>query len=526
MKIEENLAPIVEGSLVVGEEERVIGKVVDTYSGTIVGGAMSEMNGDNVAMGGNGGGREGGELDDGGGGKVTHVWGWTKCIVLKDDMGLEDVQRKGNDEHGYLYVGESDGPKRHTEKATLTCDDDTVRGRSGRGRDDMVKKGRKGAGVKRAAVSGSRGCIDDHPQTRLRVGGKIIEMSDDYEISVTLEDVGKDEAAAKGGEESSKGKLEMDKHKQDMIKWNNGVGERTEHNLADSYQKMGCIAAVECYSLMLEEYNVELTNSRKLVVYDYVHLIYKTATQQIIYNQLAHPMEMHDMGTFDAKTGRVVGRDELDDDYDHCPPPMGDSLVGHRQSAGSHKRRAQGLRGAPNARTYRNPRAEFDANYEGDIVEVEDLLDGSCIPGLLNHIRCPQLTDSFALCSYWVVSYEHTPTPVCVLMSEYSVACSPVSGNLKCLPGRRQMFTVINHGLQPGKPMVCKWCTHEKLTDCLLSCQQPPTPVCMVMCKFSGACGWGPANVACSPGRRQMLTMVKHGVQAVNSWGSDKHSHS
>ena len=36
----------------------------------------------------------------------------------------------------------------------------------------------------------------------------------------------------------------MDKHKQDTIKWKNGVGERIK-------QKMGCIAAVECYSLML-----------------------------------------------------------------------------------------------------------------------------------------------------------------------------------------------------------------------------------------------------------------------------------
>jgi len=103
----------------------------------------------------------------------------------------------------------------------------------------------------------------------------------------------------------------IDKHKWGMIKWKNGVGERIEQKLADTYQKMGCIAAVECYSLMLGEYSVELTNSRKLMVklgqqtctcrtwqtrgipcchalaviakanlwvYDYVHPIYKTAT--------------------------------------------------------------------------------------------------------------------------------------------------------------------------------------------------------------------------------------------------------
>ena len=36
----------------------------------------------------------GGELDDGGGGKVTYVGGWTKCMVLKKDMELEEVLRK------------------------------------------------------------------------------------------------------------------------------------------------------------------------------------------------------------------------------------------------------------------------------------------------------------------------------------------------------------------------------------------------------------------------------------------------
>ena len=58
----------------------------------------------------------------------------------------------------------------------------------------------------------------------------------------------------------------MDKHKQEMMNWKNGVAERIERKLDDTYQKMGCIAAVECYSLMLGEYSVELTNSRKSVV--------------------------------------------------------------------------------------------------------------------------------------------------------------------------------------------------------------------------------------------------------------------
>ncbi|KAJ8442637.1 hypothetical protein Cgig2_003681 [Carnegiea gigantea] len=263
----------------------------------------------------------GGELDNGGGGKVTYVEGWTKCMVLKEDMELEEVRRKvseitsneltvqklwcslkynrrmvmelevdgdvrmflkGNDEHRYLYVGESDGPKRRTQKATQTCELG-VRGRSGRDRDDMVQQGRNGPGVKRWITY----------EYWLRVGGEIIEMSDDDEILVVSEDVGEDEAAVQGGEESSQV----------------GIGEAWEE---DGQAQAG-------------DDEVEEWAKANLWVHDYVHPIYKTAAQQIIYNQLVHPMETHDIGTVDAKTGRVVGGDELDDDYDRCilPPTNG-----------------------------------------------------------------------------------------------------------------------------------------------------------------------------------------------------------
>ncbi|KAJ8423550.1 hypothetical protein Cgig2_007081 [Carnegiea gigantea] len=45
----------------------------------------------------------------------------------------------------------------------------------------------------------------------------------------------------------------MDKHKQETMKWKNGMGERIEQKLANTYPKMGCIAAIECYSLMQPE---------------------------------------------------------------------------------------------------------------------------------------------------------------------------------------------------------------------------------------------------------------------------------
>jgi len=136
------------------------------------------------------------------------------------------------------------------------------------------------------------------------------------------------------------------------------VGEPIEQKIADTYKMMGCVAAVECYSMMLGENSVVLINSRKLVVklsshtctcpkwkmtglpcchglaliakaniwmYDFVDSMYKAKTQHHIYNQVVHPMETHDMVTVDDNTGRVVGGNELDDDYSRCilPPCNG-----------------------------------------------------------------------------------------------------------------------------------------------------------------------------------------------------------
>ncbi|KAJ8446148.1 hypothetical protein Cgig2_015919 [Carnegiea gigantea] len=106
---------------------RVIGKVVDRYSGTVVGVTTYGKNGWGYCRCGRQWWRERGgcvrvmedELDDGGAEKVTYVGGWTKCIVLKEGVGLEEVRRMGDDEHGHLYVGDSDGMKRRTQKATV-----------------------------------------------------------------------------------------------------------------------------------------------------------------------------------------------------------------------------------------------------------------------------------------------------------------------------------------------------------------------------------------------------------------------
>ena len=50
---------------------------------------------------------------------------------------------KGTDKHGYLYVGDSDGPNRRAQKATRSSNHGVICGRSGRDREDMVQAGRK-----------------------------------------------------------------------------------------------------------------------------------------------------------------------------------------------------------------------------------------------------------------------------------------------------------------------------------------------------------------------------------------------
>ena len=81
-----------------------------------------------------------------------------------------------------------------------------------------------------------------------------------------------------------------------------------------------------------------------LWAYDYVHPSYKTATQQIIYNQLVHPMDTHDIGTVDVKTGPVVSGDELDDDRDRCILPPTNGRQPSRPPAKRRESQTQGTR--------------------------------------------------------------------------------------------------------------------------------------------------------------------------------------
>ncbi|KAJ8430474.1 hypothetical protein Cgig2_003056 [Carnegiea gigantea] len=209
-------------------------------------------------------------------------------MVVEGDV---DVRMffKGNDKHGYLYMGGNHGSKRRAQK---------VGARQG---------GKMGCCCARGSglVTKRGGCVGDHLQSRLRLGGGIIELSNDDEVSVASNDMGDDETSAEGVETGSKESgeaWEEDGQAQpghsEVEEWG---GERIEKKLTNTYEKVGCTVAVECYSLMLGEYSEELTNSCKLM--------------------LVYPMETHDMGKVDEKMDWVVGEEELDDNYERCILP-------------------------------------------------------------------------------------------------------------------------------------------------------------------------------------------------------------
>jgi len=99
-------------------------------------------------------------MEEGGDGKVTYLGGSKKCVVLKEGARIEEVRRvvtelsrielserkvwyslkydrglvmalegeadvrvffKGNEEHGYLIVGDSNGSRRRQEQPCVAC---------------------------------------------------------------------------------------------------------------------------------------------------------------------------------------------------------------------------------------------------------------------------------------------------------------------------------------------------------------------------------------------------------------------
>ncbi|KAJ8422878.1 LOW QUALITY PROTEIN: hypothetical protein Cgig2_027361 [Carnegiea gigantea] len=212
-------------------------------------------------------------------------------IAVKGDNNVQ-VIFKGNDEDGYIYVAENAGSVRSL-------------------------------GVKGGEL----------PASSLHLGGDTIKMSDDNDISVASKDAGDEEATKEdnAGDEQAAEKQCGDGNKRkgcvdgNDVNDNHGVDQQLsiscEARAADLHLQAMMHGLPRCYALAV------IAKANRWA-YDYVHPIYKTATQEVIYNQLVHPMETHNMGIVDAKTWLVVSREERDEDYNWCilPPNNGRHL--------------------------------------------------------------------------------------------------------------------------------------------------------------------------------------------------------
>jgi len=99
-----------------------------------------------------------------------------------------------------------------------------------------------------------------------------------------------------------------------------------------------------------------------------------------------HLMETHDTGVVDGDTGLVVGGDDLDEDFNrHILPPKNPRGAG-RPKKRRVKSQTQGLKSCRCSKcgdlghymnACRNPFADVDADYPGDVVAVEDLFSGN-----------------------------------------------------------------------------------------------------------------------------------------------------
>ena len=213
--------------------------------------------------------------------------------------------------------------------------------------------------------------------------------------------------------------MKWDKRKEELQKWTNGVGNRIEHNLKAELLYTESVIDVQLYSRLTGEYSVQLSNSRHLVVnlsggecscrwwqlqgfpcrhamavikkekkwvYDFVNVCYKSSTQTMCYMNSVHPMETHDMATVDDITGRVIGGEALDDEFNRrILPPINPRKRGRPES----KRRESQTQGARLKRcskcgepghyknTCRNPRADFHDDDDGYIVPFEELVGGN-----------------------------------------------------------------------------------------------------------------------------------------------------
>ncbi|KAJ8428623.1 hypothetical protein Cgig2_015741 [Carnegiea gigantea] len=299
-----------------------------------------------------------GMLVESGHGKIIYEGGSRKCMVVKERMGVEELMKmvremtgtnilkydremlvavegdsnvkvifKGNDEHGHLYVAGNGGPTRQAQESAAVCEGrvrDYHDGKTGRKCDDGVEVGEESgnnqAGVKRNSKSleSKRGEL---PASRLRLRGDRIELSDDDEISVASEDAGDEETT----KENDAGDEQVAEKRYDD--GNKRKGSADGYDMNDNWPPRK--ARKEDGQAQAQDSDVEewgggedraeiagATDLHLLVVANAQPSMLSCsscdskgqliAIQEVIYNQLVHPMETHDMGIVDGKTGLVV----------------------------------------------------------------------------------------------------------------------------------------------------------------------------------------------------------------------------
>ncbi|KAJ8435885.1 hypothetical protein Cgig2_010918 [Carnegiea gigantea] len=241
------------------------------------------------------------------------MWYRLKCnrlelLPLGRDVDVKKLM-KGNDEYAYLYATGSEGPCVGRVLGNEACKGQ-LRGAV------VVIMG----GVEQLSML--QGCCEEIPEK----GRKLMRQL------------------------SWRNKLDLkvDKRKMELEKWRNGGGDRIEMKLRKTLGNIGSVADVKLFNTAPGKYGVLLTINRSLVVnlaqrtcsckwwqlkgllcahamavidkqklcvYDYVSNYYKAATQNMMYMNSIHPMEMHDSTAVDNATRLVVGGEVLDDGY-------------------------------------------------------------------------------------------------------------------------------------------------------------------------------------------------------------------
>ncbi|KAJ8428462.1 hypothetical protein Cgig2_012529 [Carnegiea gigantea] len=270
----------------------------------------------NTAIAGEGGR---GILVESGDGKVTCEGGSRKCMVVREGMGAEELQKmmremtgsdmldeklwyslkydmemlvavegdndvqvifKGNDEHGYMYVAGNADPLRRPYVRAAVCES-RVRdigevkqiarsgGKCNDGEEVGEERSNNEAGVKCNCRSlGVKG--GELPTSRLRLGGDTIEISYDNEISVASEDAGDEEAT-----------------KED----NEGDERAAEKQCGDGNKKKGCTDQNDVNDNIWPRYGMEAQSyHRKMSIWkkfqDFVYVVCPKGLQFTVYLHL------------------------------------------------------------------------------------------------------------------------------------------------------------------------------------------------------------------------------------------------